>query len=98
MISIDANVLIRLFTGDDKEQAAKAKHLFAREDIYITKTVILETEWVLRHAYGFKAGEILPMLLQNYWANKMYRSRMHIILPRRQACCKTGWILPMPYI
>lgn len=58
MISIDANVLIRLFTGDDKEQAAKAKHLFAREDIYITKTVILETEWVLRHAYGFKAGDI----------------------------------------
>jgi len=58
MISIDANVIIRLFTGDDKEQAAKAKHLFAREPIYITKTVILETEWVLRYAYEFKADNI----------------------------------------
>jgi predicted nucleic-acid-binding protein len=58
MISIDTNVLIRLLTGDDKEQAAKAKHLFAREHIYITKTVMLETEWVLRYAYEFKAGDI----------------------------------------
>ncbi|HDH08442.1 MAG TPA: type II toxin-antitoxin system VapC family toxin [Gammaproteobacteria bacterium] len=58
MISIDTNVLIRLFTGDDKKQAAKAKHLFARESIYITKTVMLETEWVLRYAYAFKVGDI----------------------------------------
>ncbi len=58
MISIDTNVLVRLLTGDNKEQAAKAKHLFAGEHIYITKTVILETEWVLRYAYGFKAVDI----------------------------------------
>jgi len=58
MISIDTNVLVRLLTGDDKQQAAKAKHLFARENIYITKTVILETEWVLRYAYKFKASDI----------------------------------------
>lgn len=58
MISVDTNVLIRLFTGDDKEQAAKAKHLFAKEHIYITKTVMLETEWVLRYAYEFKAGDV----------------------------------------
>ncbi len=58
MISIDTNVLIRLFTGDDKKQAAKAKQLFASERIYITKTVMLETEWVLRYAYEFKASDI----------------------------------------
>ena len=58
MISIDTNILVRLLTGDDKGQAEKAKHLFASELIYITKTVMLETEWVLRYAYGFKAGEI----------------------------------------
>ena len=58
MISIDTNVLVRLFTGDDKKQAATAKHLFAKEHIYITKTVILETEWVLRYAYKFKASDI----------------------------------------
>ncbi len=64
MISIDTNVLIRLFTGDDKAQAAKAKHLFAREPVYITKTVILETEWVLRYAYGIKAGDIADAFLK----------------------------------
>ncbi len=58
MISIDTNVLIRLLTGDDKKQAAKAKQLFAGEHIYITKTVMLETEWVLRYAYEFKADVI----------------------------------------
>ncbi len=59
MISIDTNILVRLLTGDDKEQAAKAKRLFAKEHIYITKTVILETEWVLSYAYEFQATAIV---------------------------------------
>lgn len=58
MISIDSNILVRLLTGDDKEQAARAKRLFLDEHIYITKTVILETEWVLRYAYAFSVGAI----------------------------------------
>jgi predicted nucleic-acid-binding protein len=58
MISIDTNILIRLLTGDDKAQYDKAKNLFEQEHIYITKTVILETEWVLRYAYGFSAEAI----------------------------------------
>ena len=62
MISIDTNVLIRLFTGDDQKQSAKAKSLFATEPVYITKTVILETEWVLRYAYEFKSGDIADAL------------------------------------
>ena len=64
MISIDTNVLIRLLTGDDKEQCNKAKHLFANEHIYITKTVILETEWVLRYAYEFKAEAIADAFIK----------------------------------
>lgn len=58
MVSIDTNILVRLLTGDDKAQAAKAKRLFAREAVYITKTVMLETEWVLRYAYALKAEDI----------------------------------------
>ena len=58
MISIDTNILIRLVTGDNQKQAAKAKTLFAKEQIYITRTVMLETEWVLRYAYEFKANNI----------------------------------------
>lgn len=58
MISIDTNILVRLFTADDKKQADKAKQLFKKEQIYVTKTVILETEWVLRYAYGFSPDAI----------------------------------------
>lgn len=58
MISIDTNILVRLLTGDDKAQAARARRLFWDEHIYITKTVILETEWVLRYAYAFSAAAI----------------------------------------
>jgi len=58
MISIDTNILIRLLTGDDKNQARKARQLFKEEHIYITKTVMLEAEWVLRFAYQFKSGAI----------------------------------------
>ena len=58
MISIDTNILIRLFTGDDRLQADKARQLFENEQIYITKTVMRETEWVLRFAYAFSADAI----------------------------------------
>jgi predicted nucleic-acid-binding protein len=58
MVSIDTNILIRLLTGDDKSQAAKAKRLFVKEHVYITKTVVLEAEWVLRYAYEFSAEAI----------------------------------------
>lgn len=58
MISVDTNIIIRLLTGDDQIQLKKVKSLFSKENIYITTTVILECEWVLRYAYQFKQSEI----------------------------------------
>jgi len=58
MIAVDTNVLVRLLTGDDPEQARAARALFARERIWIAKTVLLETAWVLRSLYGFDEGAI----------------------------------------
>lgn len=52
MIAVDTNVMVRLLTKDDSEQAKRAAELFGKNDIFIPKTVMLETEWVLRHAYG----------------------------------------------
>src|SRR6476620_1807433 len=54
MIAVDTNVLVRLLTGDDPKQAAAARSLFAAEPIWIAKTVLLETGWVLRSLYGFE--------------------------------------------
>ena len=59
MISVDTNVIIRLLTGDDQPQFKRAKSLFEKESIFITTTVILETEWVLRYAYNFKPLKIV---------------------------------------
>jgi predicted nucleic-acid-binding protein len=58
MIAVDTNVLVRLLTGGDMKQAAAARSLFASEPIWIAKTVLLETGWVLRSLYGFGEGEI----------------------------------------
>ena len=58
MISVDTNVIVRLLTGDDQPQFKRARSLFEKESIFITTTVILETEWVLRYAYHFKPLKI----------------------------------------
>ncbi len=53
MIAVDTNVLVRLLTGDDQRQASAARSLFAEQEIWIAKTVLLETNWVLKSLYGF---------------------------------------------
>jgi predicted nucleic-acid-binding protein len=59
MTSVDTNVVIRLLTRDDSEQYAAAKSVFAAGPVWICKTVLLETEWVLRSSYGYDARSIL---------------------------------------
>ena len=59
MISVDTNVVVRLLTGDDQAQFKRAKVLFAKENIIITTSVILECEWVLRYAYHFMPLQIV---------------------------------------
>jgi predicted nucleic-acid-binding protein len=58
MIAVDTNVLVRLLTGDDREQAAAARNLFAAQQIWVAKTVLLETGWVLGSLYGFEESAI----------------------------------------
>ncbi len=58
MIAVDTNVLVRLLTGDDLKQAAAARSLFAAGPIWIAKTVLLETGWVLRSLYGFEESAV----------------------------------------
>lgn len=58
MTAVDTNVLIRLLTKDDAKQAEAARSLFAAGPIWIAKTVLLETNWVLRRLYGFEESAI----------------------------------------
>jgi predicted nucleic-acid-binding protein len=58
MIAVDTNVLVRLLTNDDPVQARRAARIMQSPQIFIPKTVMLETEWVLRHAYGIDRKDI----------------------------------------
>ena len=60
MIAIDTNIIIRFLTRDDEEQYQKSYQIFATsKHIFIPKTVILETEWVLRFSYKFSSERIV---------------------------------------
>jgi len=63
MLAVDTNVLVRFLTGDDPRQAARALALFRAEQVWVAKTVLLETEWVLRSLYGF-GGDRTAVALQ----------------------------------
>ena len=58
MIAVDTDVLVRLLTEDDPQLAAGARSLFRAGPIWIAKTVLLETAWVLRGLYGFEDSAI----------------------------------------
>ena len=58
MTAADTNVLVRLLTGDDSKQKAAARSVFSSGPIWIAKTVLLETNWVLRSLYRFDESAI----------------------------------------
>ena len=59
MYAVDTNVLVRLLTGDDADQTKRVAALFKKEAIFIPKTVLLETEWVLRRLYRLDSGVVV---------------------------------------
>jgi predicted nucleic-acid-binding protein len=64
MIGIDTNLLVRLFTNDDPVQAKYAEKLIENNVIFIPKSILLETEWVLRYTY-----ELSSVVIQKAFEN-----------------------------
>lgn len=58
MIGLDTNLIVRLLTQDDKKQAEFAAELIKKNLTFIPKSVLLETEWVLRYTYEIPANTI----------------------------------------
>jgi predicted nucleic-acid-binding protein len=58
MIALDTNVVVRFLANDDSNQSARAEGVLLAGDILLTKTVLLETAWVLRGAYGLTRADI----------------------------------------
>ncbi|MCB0021007.1 MAG: type II toxin-antitoxin system VapC family toxin [Anaerolineales bacterium] len=59
---LDTNVIACFLTNDDEEQACVATTLAADSPVYLTKTVLLETVWVLSYAYDLDNATILASL------------------------------------
>lgn len=59
MIAVDTNVLVRVLTNDDPPQTARAVKLLRSSPVWVARTVLLETEWVLRHAYELDVAAIV---------------------------------------
>ena len=62
MLAVDTDVVVRFLADDDAAQHKRAVALFRQHDIWLPKTVLLETEWVLRTAFGFEPAEIADAL------------------------------------
>lgn len=62
MVAIDTNIVVRYLTGDHPEQSARAREIVDGQPVFVPVTVVLETEWVLRSAYGNKPAEVARAL------------------------------------
>lgn len=58
MIALDTNLLVRRATDDVPAERRAVVSLLERHETLIPKTVLLETEWVLRSRYGYAPGQI----------------------------------------
>jgi predicted nucleic-acid-binding protein len=58
MLAVDTNILVRIITNDNPDQAASAKAALTSEPVWIAKTVLLETAWVLTYYYNFDDAAI----------------------------------------
>ena len=62
MRAVDTNVVVRYLTGDDPGQAARARAVIDAGQVFVSTTVLLEAEWVLRGVYGFARKKVAEAL------------------------------------
>jgi predicted nucleic-acid-binding protein len=59
-VSLDTNLLVRLLTNDDPQQAERVADLIdASAGCFVPITVVLELEWVLRGAYKLQCEAVI---------------------------------------
>lgn len=62
MIAIDTSIVVRIAVGVHPKQKQAALTLLETATAFVAKTVLLETEWVLRSRYGIKPRAIHAFL------------------------------------
>jgi predicted nucleic-acid-binding protein len=62
VLAVDTNIVIRYLVRDDDRQSARAREIIHGSPVFVSLTVLLESEWVLRSLYGFGQSEVLTAL------------------------------------
>ena len=62
MRAIDTNILVRCLVDDNPEQARRARSLVRSGPVFVSLTVLLEAEWVLRDALEIARPEVIDAL------------------------------------
>lgn len=58
MIAVDTNIVVRYVTDDHPQQSARARALVRTNEVFLSKTVVLECEWILRSLYGHSPHDV----------------------------------------
>ncbi len=62
MRAVDTNIIVRYLMGDDPEQSPTAHNIVEAGEIFVPKTVLLETAWVLSSLFKIPDEELLSLL------------------------------------
>jgi predicted nucleic-acid-binding protein len=62
MLAVDTNIVVRFLTRDHPEQSPRARTLIDDNDTFVSRTVLLETEWVLRSVYGYDRTQVFEAI------------------------------------
>lgn len=62
MRAVDTNILARFYLQDDAAQGGIAARVLSAGDVFVSKTVILELEWVLRHVAEQPQSKVIDCL------------------------------------
>jgi predicted nucleic acid-binding protein len=62
MLAIDTSLIVRYLTGDHPTQSTQARALIDGGKVFVCTPVLLETEWVLRGAYGYATARVARAL------------------------------------
>lgn len=89
MYAVDTNVLVRLLTGDDVDQTERAVALFKNESIFVPKTVLLETEWVLRRLYRLERKVVVSAFRKLSGLGNV-EIEQPLVVTQALQCCEEG--------
>jgi hypothetical protein len=93
VIAFDTNLLVRALVADNDERVAVVRQLITQDTVFLSRTVLLESEWVLRSRYGTNRAE-LGAFLRHCWKRATRLSKVPKLFRTRWTGTPKAPILP----